>query len=576
MIRILVFLVAVTLAAFGLSRLADTPGDLTLTWLGYEVQTSVLAALLFLIFCLFVLALLWSAIHYVLTRPAAISRFVHDRQEERGLEALSHGLIAVGAGDKGQAQKLATTARKRLPNEPLTALLRAQSAQLNGNRAEARRIFEGMAGDPKTELIGLRGLFLEANREDDLEAARQFAKRAMDRNPDLAWSVTALLELQCRGGDWAGALKTLSVARRQKHIDRDAADRQRAVLLTAQAIAAEDGDVDRARELALEANKLAPGLVPAAEMAGRLLVAQGNMSRAGRILSKAWEISPHPDLAQAYAFLRPGDSPRDRLQRVVTLTRSDDDDAVEGRVAVAAAAIEARAWEEAREALEPLTETAPPARVCTLMARIEGGELGDQGRVREWLARAVRAPRDPLWTADGYTSERWAPVSPITGALDAFEWKVPVESLGAPDADLAAHDDAGMAIFEQVSPEPLPPVAPALDEPAAPVDEPAAAAGEAAEDGVIIEIVPEELVTTEAAGNKDQDTEISAPEESKKPEEAGSAKETSENAPAVNIAPPKSKKPEIFAPPHAPDDPGPQGPYTDFDPETRAAMAEKD
>ena len=46
--------------------------------------------------------------------------------------------------------------------------------------------------------------------------------------------------------------------------------------------------------------------------------------------------------------------------------------------------------------------------------------------VREWLARAVRAPRDPAWTADGIVSDEWEPLSPVTGRLDAFEWKVPV------------------------------------------------------------------------------------------------------------------------------------------------------
>jgi HemY protein len=42
----------------------------------------------------------------------------------------------------------------------------------------------------------------------------------------------------------------------------------------------------------------------------------------------------------------------------------------------------------------------------------------------------VRAPRDPAWVADGYVAERWAPASPVTGKLDAFEWRSPVERLG--------------------------------------------------------------------------------------------------------------------------------------------------
>ncbi len=65
-----------------------------------------------------------------------------------------------------------------------------------------------------------------------------------------------------------------------------------------------------------------------------------------------------------------------------------------------------------------------------LLADIEEAETGDEGRVRQYLAKAVRAPRDPAWVADGLVSERWAPVSPVTGKLDAFEWRVPVERLG--------------------------------------------------------------------------------------------------------------------------------------------------
>jgi HemY protein len=65
--------------------------------------------------------------------------------------------------------------------------------------------------------------------------------------------------------------------------------------------------------------------------------------------------------------------------------------------------------------------------------------------VRQLLSKAVRAPRDPAWVADGVVSERWAPVSPITGKLDAFEWRAPMERLGqlidsdedAPDAAVA-------------------------------------------------------------------------------------------------------------------------------------------
>ena len=62
------------------------------------------------------------------------------------------------------------------------------------------------------------------------------------------------------------------------------------------------------------------------------------------------------------------------------------------------------------------------------MAELERAEA-DEGRAREWLGRALHAAPDPAWTADGYVSDRWLPLSPVTGRLDAFEWRVPLTGM---------------------------------------------------------------------------------------------------------------------------------------------------
>ncbi len=70
------------------------------------------------------------------------------------------------------------------------------------------------------------------------------------------------------------------------------------------------------------------------------------------------------------------------------------------------------------------------------MAELEEGRRATKAaRANGWRARSTRA-RDPAWTADGFVSERWLPVSPVTGRLDAFEWKDP----------LAGEDHAGALI----------------------------------------------------------------------------------------------------------------------------------
>src|SRR4029078_3204553 len=102
-----------------------------------------------------------------------------------------------------------------------------------------------------------------------------------------------------------------------------------------------------------------------------------------------------------------------------------------GAYALGRAAAGARQWDDAVKALTPLLSDDPQARVCALMAESEDGG-GDKGRAREWLARAVRAPSDPMWVIDGAASPYWTPVSPVTGEIAFAEWKVPSEQLPRP------------------------------------------------------------------------------------------------------------------------------------------------
>ena len=556
MIRLLLFLLAILAVVAGLHWLADRPGAITVEWQGYVAETSVFRALVILAFLLAAVLTGWSLLRQVWRSPAAMGRYFHRRRQQRGLDALTSGIIAVGAGDRSLAMRYASQARKALPHEPLTHLLRAQAAQIGGDRATARRIFEAMLAAPDTEQLGLRGLFLEAEREGEHEAARQFAERALHKNAKLGWAVEALFDLNCRAQDWQAALDTLEVTRRQRLIDPARANRQRAVLLTALAQQAEDGAADKALPLAQEAHKLAPDLVPAAAIAGRILAARGHTPRAARVLLKTWRIAPHPDLAAAYAYARPGDSPRDRLARARHLARLTPNHP-EAQLALAIGAIDAREWDEARAALAPLIEDRLTPRVCTLMARIEGEENSDAGRVREWLARAVTAARDPAWTADGVVSDHWGPVSPVTGALDAFRWRQPVEASSAATASLAAKVEALIALGAEqrvtaAAPrQPAQTATPTTIEVHEPLPQPPPKALPARPTPASADTVPLAPVA---------DAEPEAPRPQRQPTPPAAAKPRA--APKPKPAPPaqpaarKPVEPKVFVAPRPPDDPG--------------------
>ena len=436
MISLLIRFTLVVLLAILFAWLADQPGDLTLRWLGYEIQTSLMAAMITLAILVLLLWITWSLIMWMLDRPGALGSWFKSRRQRKGREALSNGLIAVAAGDKEAAQANARTAVSVLGDDPMARLLDAQAAQMRGDSARVLELFDEMTRHPETRLLGLRGLHTEAVRQHDVARARELAEEAARLNPKVSWASQAVLSYQSADEDWPAISRTIDQQKQAKLIDRKEANAKHAVVLTAQAKALEESDPVRAGELALEAHKLEPSLVPAAVMAANHVSTGGNLRKASKIIEKTWALVPHPDLAEAYGNIRAGDSALDRLKRVTSLVRKSG--GIEGAVALAMAAIDAREWKAARRALEPYAHDRPQARICGLMAEIEEGEFGDKGRSREWLARAVRAPRDPAWTADGFISRTWLPASPVTGELGAFRWRVPVEGIAHAEPESTA------------------------------------------------------------------------------------------------------------------------------------------
>ncbi|WFU08557.1 heme biosynthesis protein HemY [Rhizobium sp. CB3090] len=433
MIRLLIFAVLVLLLGYGFSWLADRPGDLSLVWGGELYQTKLIVAAGILIALIAAVMVVWWFIRLIWTSPHSVTRYFRARKRDRGYQALSTGLIAAGAGNALLARKMAARTRGliRADQEPLINLLEAQAALIEGKHDEARQKFELMANDPETRELGLRGLYLEAKRLGAHEAARHYAEKAADHAPYLPWAAQATLEYRSQAGDWNEAIKLLDQQKIARVIDKDTANRQRAVLLTARANEKLEGDPSGARDDALAALKLSPDFVPAALTAAKALFREDKVRKAASILEQVWKAEPHPDIGRAYVRARSGDSVTDRLKRAERLEAIRPNN-VEALLVTAKAALDARDFAKARAKAEAAARIDAREGAFLLLADIEEAETGDEGRVRHWMAQALRAPRDPAWLADGFVSDKWLPLSPITGRLDAFEWKAPFGQLEGP------------------------------------------------------------------------------------------------------------------------------------------------
>lgn len=566
MVRVLLYLALVAVFASGAVWIVNRPGDIVVNWQGYRIETSVAVLAVAVALLAALTVVLWNLMRWILAGPEAFALFRRNRRRARGYDAIARGVVAVGTGDARRAGKEASEARKLLGKEPLTLVLAAQAAQLAGDRAGAEAAFRAMAERPETRSLGLRGLFIEAERRGDRAAAKALAAEAARQSPESPWAGQALFEYQSAEHDWAGALATLERLGANRLVDKAEARRKRAVLLTAQAMDGASSDTTLAVKRAREAHSLAPDFVPAAALAARLLAEQGDARKATKIVDATWGRSPHPDLAEVYVHVRPGDAARDKLKRARVLADRAPTEP-EGMAAVARAAMAARELDVARMAIDRLLAARPTARACMLMAELEEIQHGETGRSREWLGRAIRAPRDAAWVADGVASEIWAPVSPATGRLDAFVWKTPVEESRPRLAAEAWLDQGPVEPLRPIEPvaalpaavePPAPPAAPpppAKEKPAA--EKPAAKPAEKAIAAPVeapAEPLPREMPTLLDGAEAEKPAltvvEGSAPvrEKAAKPKQA-----------APRAAEPPRPTAAVFPLSRAPDDPGTHG-----------------
>ena len=561
MIRVLFFLVLIFVLGVGFAWLAERPGELVMTVAGVRYEVTLMVAAVAIVAVVAAVMIVWWILKSIWNSPRAVSRYFRARKRDRGYQSLSTGMIAAGAGDAVQAHDMAEQASKLLnaDQEPLLHLLEAQALLLDGDHEAARKKFEAMLEDPETEVLALRGLYLEAQRLKDPEAARHYAERAAETAPQLAWAANASLEMKTADADWDGALGLLEKQKSAKRIEKTAYDRRRAVLLTAKAMALLQADPAAAKHAGLEANKLAPDLVPAAVTAAEALFRLNDLRKGSRLLEAVWKKEPHPDVAEAFVHARSGDSAADRMKRARRL-QSIKQNHRESMMAVARAAVDAGEFDVARESVESVLRNQPSEGAYLLLADIEERQTGDQGRIRHWLSAAVRAPRDAAWTADGYVSETWAPVSPVTGRLDAFEWRVPVERLG-PLIEEAEFDPAEVPVLASAAEKEPEPVASRAAIPAPPVEtvseEPEAVAEEPEPAVVEEEAVTAEPAESEAPGEPEPTEEETQPEDTVKAAEEPETKATGNGKAETSDGEEKQETPEEEAvKPRQPDDPG--------------------
>ena len=434
LIKILSFVAMVMLVSFAAGRLMEAQGGVTIQYAGFELSFGALQAALLVLGLLVVfwlvlklLGLVVALLRFINGDETALSRYFDRNRERRGFEALSDGLMALASGDGRDAMAKAKKADRLLNRPDLTNLIVAQAAVANGDRQTAKATYKKLLKDPKTRFVGTYGLLQQHLQDGDTEVALKLAEHAFALKPRHGETQDVLLKLQAGQEDWRGVRATLTAKLKHGTLPKDVHKRRDAVFALSQArdLRAE-GKLEEAQTYAVEANRLAPGLVPAALLAAEGHREQNNVKQASRILRAAWQLAPHPDLAAGFAALVPDEAPAAQLKRFVQFIKGTDTHP-EAKMLMAELYVALADFDAARRALGNLAKTDPTMRALTILAAIERGDGADDQSVRQLLTQAISAQRDPQWICDncGHVHHDWEPVCLNCEAIDAIAWKRP-------------------------------------------------------------------------------------------------------------------------------------------------------
>jgi HemY protein len=406
---ILVAGIVVLAVAWGVAGL---PGHIAAQIGDWTVQTSTPVAVLIVVLAFLVLYLAIRFLAWLLRVPSDLGWWIRRRRRERGDRAVTSALVALAAGDRGDANREAARARRMLGDTPQTLLLAAEAGRLANREDQAEAAFRLLAERKDAAFLGYRGLLRQAIAREDWPEAAALARQAEAARPGAAWIRQERAHLAIRAGNWSEALAL--------------ADQRPVQAALATAAAGVETDPARALRLARQAWKTDPALAPAAIAYAERLRADGSERKARSVLRHSWVLAPHPDLAAC--LLAPLTDPLARTKAAQDLTATNAEHP-ESRLLLATTALDAGLTGEARRQAESArTAGLNQRRLWLLLARIEEEERGDteEGRLaqRDALRHAASADADPGWrcTACHAPHATWHPACPVCSTAGSIAW----------------------------------------------------------------------------------------------------------------------------------------------------------
>lgn len=391
MLKLIIFIASLILIGF---LIVHDNWMITLSGFGYEitVSTVLLGTLVILLFYgihLIKLPFMWlsgvrskiTVSHYA-KREAYLARVLH----------------AVLANDTDVMQSLMKQKKSLFSKQDKKHLLVAGLIDPHTD------IFEEMSKNPETELAGLRGLYLEAQKKGDVKEQDKILQKAVENYPNVHWVMQAQFDLQILQNDWEEALKTLDILKKHQLVTKDAYIKGKAGLLFKTGHFVEAYALDKTNpQFAISA-------------------AQVNPKKAADILLDSWRITPAKEVYMAYMDLFKNETAVKQMKAVKKLI-SNNPTGRQALLVLADTSIRLELWQDAKETLQIYIASYPLTKeVAELMATVIREGWHHPEEAREWEQKAIESEDNSGWLCAkcGQKTYEWQMTCPHCQTFDSI------------------------------------------------------------------------------------------------------------------------------------------------------------
>ncbi len=434
MFAILWFLFVAFFISISLVWILDHQGFVVINWLGFQLQTDILTAILLMIF----FTVFTVFIAYILTRllaikfPNLLKLFFKKNYTKRleklvyrhhqAFEIMSQLMLALEVGNEKLAQELHKKFAKLIKNPALNNFFLGKIFFEKEDFTKAAEFFAKFGENHNAKILVLKSKFKLALVNQDETSAIAYAKQILSVKKHDFDTAKILFALYKKGGLWREA-KYLIAEYDSKHFKDELQKRDIALINTALASESyQKKNFSEAIKYAKIALKAENNFLPAFEIMLKSWIKRGFAFKARWMIKNLWRENPNLILAEIFDLTNRKSSKKSRIKAMKKLAALNSESAL-GNVASGQVAYKVGEYRIAKELLNlSLTQTRTN-RAYKLLAFIEKAENNIDG-YRKNLAKAKMLEQDDRYICNSCTTitSKWSAKCDFCGSYDSLEW----------------------------------------------------------------------------------------------------------------------------------------------------------